>query len=524
PVVSFIDESKADVSGITADDFTVVYADNNKVTKEAKATVTLKDSVKNYTFQEGESELTDVKSTTAKFEIVDNSVETPDKDNTDNFKIEKAKLSNTESKDGLKSGYDKTSGKLVTEVIPSVDVTSIQVKGSRTSEAWDAATIDKIYDSSKARKDITDEFDLTNLKKEVVSKDNDDYGQITVKAKASSDLYEGSYTYEYKFTEDCNGEHVWKKDIIKAADFDHVGQYRYICEKCGEEASGTIKVDGKDVIVADGNRYTIQKLDAGTDDDYIRFTLNNGKAESLNKSIAYRGVAVTAEDVKVQLTDGTVIAQKVFNADDAVNKVEHKNNIFTVTLSNNNAAGTAKLTIKFTDEIPEYEGATYTTEFKITPAVTDVEAPEATTDRGTYSEYAYWSYGTKVTLQTKTKDAKILYTISTKDSEAVDISDEDKYKAALAAKKDIKTYDGNPIELTEDYVNTDRVVIYAVAVKGDGIKCAPNAFVFNMKSKAADMGDVVEDDLYDRNDDGKCDGEDIPDGLWISVQETAGIT
>lgn len=531
PEIKFMDASKVDTpiatTAIKADDFTVVYADNNKVTKEAKATVTLKDSVKNYTFQEGESELTDVKSTTAKFEIVDNSVKAEELESVESSKLEdplkydKVDISDESSKDGKIIGYDKESGKLITKAIPAIDYKKFKVVGSQTEADFYESTVKlEIFDNTKEKNSLTGNF---VTKKEIGEGSDEGKGVFVITPAAGNKYYKGTYSYKYDFKVSHEAdEHVWVKEY-DPADFYHAGSWKYVCE-CGEEPT-TLEQLQQQIPSATAVEGTIPKLDAGKDDDYIRFTLNNGKAESLNKSIAYRGVAVTAEDVKVQLTDGTVIGQKVFNADDAANKVEHKNNIFTVTLSNNNAAGTAKLTIKFTDEIPEYEGATYTTEFEITPAVTDVEAPEFEVDRDKDSLGRY-SYGTKVTLKTATKDAKILYTISTKETPAVDISDKDKYEAAIAAKKDIKTYDGNPIELTEDLADaTSKVItIYAIAVKGDGVAYAAEPFTFTMLSKAADMGEVVEADLRDLNEDSNLNGEDIPDGLWISKQELDGIT
>ncbi|MBQ6464427.1 MAG: InlB B-repeat-containing protein [Pseudobutyrivibrio sp.] len=527
--IAYAVEPKVTIDGLTENtDFTVTYKNNDKV-GTATATITLKNTVKNYVGPNGSSTIEKT------FEIID------DDGDIASPVITKAKVSNSSQTEGSIKYKNSTTSKVITKVIPKMDPSKTTVGNTEdlTESNVDTATIDGLFDANgkKLQKLDTSTGKLVDLEDgdyTVSAVANGSEGVVTVTFKASSNLYEGSYDFKYTFVADCT-EHSWHKVITKVPDFaGNDGEYEYRCDKCKKVASSNdrIKVDGKYVTVPAS--CTIPALILTT------LKVTNGAdspVEADGGSIAFKGtdiVAVTdssieADNACVTYVDGSntvyVYKNKVIvkqTSDSAVlSTTEYKDDIFTFKYENNKAVSEkAKVTLTFTGVLEDFKGATVTKEFTITKATEVLQAPIAKPDMAPVDVDSdpddavhtwKYHYGTKVTLATPTKDAKIYYAISDGTAHpSLAIASDVALENAIEDKL-LKEYTG-PIVLNADIDVSDTIEIFAVASRDEEVAAMSGNVSFDMIPADTDFynGDVTAADL----DDGKATS--IPEGFWIS--------
>jgi len=509
-------------------DYTVEYKNNDKV-GTATVKITLKDTeaAKNYFFTNGANSIEKT------FEIIDADETFADVD------ITKAKVSNKTQTDGSIKYRDSATNKVTTKVVPKMDPSkSTIVNAVNLTEAYvGRATVDGLFDSNgkKLQKLDTSTGKLVDLAADdytVSAVANGSEGIVTVTFKTGDNyLYEGSYDFKYTFVADCT-EHSWHKVITKVPGIDGTtkGAYEYRCDKCKSKAdiNTRIKVDGKYINTGDGE---ISALTLDT----LKIT-NGVDVEDLNDattpdSIAFKGTDIVAitdssvadDNAKVTVDDLSIYKNKVVvNEGQSTEKTtEYKDDIFTFKYENNKAvAETAKVTLTFTGVLEDFKGATVSKEFEITKATEVLKAPIAEPDKDpvdfdtnpddTAHTWKY-HYGTKVTLSTPTKDAKIYYAISDGTAHpSLSIASDVDLENAIEDKL-LKEYTG-PIVLNADIDVSDSIEIFAVASRDEEVAAMLGNESFDMIPADTDFynGDVTAADL----DDGKATS--IPEGFWIS--------
>ncbi|SFI26372.1 Listeria/Bacterioides repeat-containing protein [Pseudobutyrivibrio sp. OR37] len=549
--VAYAVEPLKNVGSLAEANYTVAYKNNDKV-GTATVTITLKDTTtaKNYAFANGS------KTIEKTFEIIDADETFADVD------ITKAKVSNKTQTDGSIKYKDSATNKVTTKVVPKMDPSKTTIGNTvdLTESNVGTATIDGLFDANgkKLQKLNTSTNKLVDLAASdyvVSAVANGSEGIVTVTFKSTEPentkyLYEGSYDFKYTFVADCT-EHSWHKVITKVPGIDGTtaGAYEYRCDKCKKVASTNdrIKVDGKYVTVPAS--CTIPALTLET----LKVT-NRAEGDAavdvktVSPTITFKGsdiVAVTdssteTDNACVTYVDGSntvyvyknkVIVKKTSDST-VVSTTEYKDDIFTFKYENNKAvAQTAKVTLTFTGVLEDFKGATVTKAFEITKATENLQAPIATVDK--LAESSSYHYGTKVTLASPTKNAKIYYSVSRGATAAKTIAVTGTPATDLITlenaidDKDLVEYTG-PIELV-DTMTTDianSITLFVVATDGKSVVKAATSVVyayevaadsdgkytFTMIPAATDyQGDVENDDLPA----GKT-AKDVPEGFWIS--------
>lgn len=511
--------------------YTVAYGANNTIGDEA-GTVTITLTNDNYVFKSGAN--------VKKFTIKDADSDTYTEDKTLRTK---AVVSNTECKAGQKVSFGTNYGKKKVEVIPALDPKSITDTAYDKTEAGfdtintannDSGTF-KVKDTS--RESITSNFTIT---KALNAAGN---GAIITFTAATGDsaLYSGEYKLEYEFSPDV-ATRTFDKKIIPA-DFGTAlkddGEWYYYIKETGVKATSSDKAAIKEQFGLDEEPAAVSGTIAHLN-EAVTFDIINGKEEVTfdntdpeNNTIRYRGNPVTIDGIeiedtasdaakKVTITKNTI---KVGSAD----AEKHEKDIFEVAYEKNNAVGTAKVTITFTDELPEYAGAKIEKTFTIDPATYDVDAPTIKVVEDPNDLLSIYRYGYKVTLSTPTTGAKIYYKI-TKSSDADNTSINFDNPTEVTKLCQGQSVDGvepyeNAIVLANTQAISDVITIVAIAVK-DGTAAVMSPISLNMIDAATDWGEVNPKSVmatgYDFDDTGKT-ATDIPQGLWISEKSLGSL-
>lgn len=498
------------------DNFDIEYKKNDAV-GTATIELTLKNDATN---------VTAAGTLTKDFTIVDGKDTTAWSEDTDDIK--KAVLSDDSTKNvaGTQYGYGATYGKRVERVIPAIDVSTILPKGDQTSAELEFITVDRIYDTNgdwiASEEDsnasiFNADFVIQANSRKAIEKDDEEYGQFVV--KASGYFYDGSYTVEYPFKDECE-EHTWEK-VVHPASFEKDGYFEYVCKECGAVAADDDKiiVDGKLVPVENETARTIPRLantiaSAKIYNKVAEDPIDDFNFES-NPKVTFYGEPITIDDIV--LTGNTNNANIAENVDGKAN--------FTPELTGNTAIGEATLTITMADDYADgyYKGAVLEKKFDIVKDEAFVDAPRLLINGSSYSSTV--KRGDKLELVSDTEGAQIYYQISTKTTTpgnsdpATDItSDTTKYAALISGGKVILYSD--PIEVRKDvnvYTSDGYVRIRAFAVKNIDGK--------DVFSDPANLGEwysntqseVRNVDLDASTDDWSyADNDDIPEGLWIS--------
>lgn len=506
------EESKTVASGL----YSVEYADNKAV---GTATLTLKLAKTSTNFTAG----TDG-TLTKTFTIVDGKDTTAWSEDTDDIK--KAVLSDDSTKNvaGTQYGYGGTYGKRVERVIPAIDVSTILPKGDQTSAGLESIKVDRIYDTNgdwiASEEDsnayaFNATFTIKANSIKAIEKDDKEYGQFVV--AASGAFYEGSYTVEYPFKDECE-EHTWEK-VVHPASFEKDGYFEYVCKNCGKVAeAGDVVINGTtvspvsdDIAKLADTIESIKLYNKAAGSPVSSFNINS----STKQKVTFYGEPVTIKDIV--LAGG--IPEK--NAEGKAN--------FIPALTGNTDIGEATLTITMADDYADgyYKGAVLEKKFDIVKDEAFVDAPRLLINGSSYSSTV--RRGDKLELVSDTEGAQIYYQISTKtttpgnSSAETDILSDKSNFAALISGGKVNLY-ADPIEVRKG-VNvyeseySDDVVIRAFAVKnidGKDVYSNPENLPASYSSYQDDVRKMdLDAEHYDWYD-GYVDIEEIPEGLWIS--------
>lgn len=480
-------------------DYEVEYSGNSVAgkTATATATVTLKNTVTNYTTAEG-----GIKKT---FEV-----------------IEDTKVASTDIK---KAGfnYDGTiktvlkSGRETSETIPAITrwtIPTAVIKDGNNLKKEDFENAINLYYSDNAKvekgKDANDKIYWTVEWPETVA---DDAKEIEYKLVLNGTHY-GKYG---EGIEDNRAERVTE-----------ISGKAKIVNKSEKEYTATdyniLVVDSPATFANDGCLHYVNELgevatnktgdiltEGSTDGDGspISYKINqlNAELEQEEGSDSSNEYTYTGEDITPAVTIKTTgfVDDKTFDDISFVyKKEEHKVGLpVRVDYEDYIDPGTAKAIITVKDSDGLYSGSK-TIEYNIITKDEEISKPELVGEP--YDEY---SYGTKVRFKTATEGADIYYTYTES------LNGADPGNPSTASHK----YEG-PITLTEEMAVTDAVTskkivkINLIAIKKVGDKELKSEVynpTFTMKEAKDDWGGVVDAD----KEQWKYDASKVSKGLWV---------